>query len=59
MLLKAEYNGVCSLRNILTGTRDEEHWFNSVIDRNAQELADITAEYSLDIAIRIAGMLLP
>lgn len=48
-----------SLGKAGTGNRDEEHWFNSVIERNADELADIVAEYSLDITINMASMMLP
>lgn len=39
--------------------RMAEPWFNGVIERNAQELADILAEYSLDLTLNIAGALLP
>ena len=48
-----------SLGKAGTGNRNEEHWFNSVINRNAGELADIAAEYSLDITVNMAGMMLP
>jgi len=48
-----------SLGKAGTSPRNEAHWFNSVIERNAKELTDITAEYSLDISVRIAGILLP
>lgn len=39
--------------------RSAEHWFNSVIERNAKELAELVAEYSLDLTMDIAGALLP
>ena len=42
-----------------TGNRDEEHWFNSVIERNADELADIVAEYSLDLTVNVASIMIP
>ena len=48
-----------SLGKAGTGNRNEEHWFNNVINRNAPELADIVAEYSLDITINMANMMLP
>lgn len=42
-----------------TGNRDSVHWFNEVINRNMDELADITAEYSLDLAINVNSIFLP
>lgn len=42
-----------------TGRREAEHWFNSVIERHAEELADILAEYSLDLTVNIAAAMLP
>ena len=48
-----------SLGKAGTGSRNAEHWFNSVIERNASELTDIVAEYSLDITVNMAKIMLP
>lgn len=42
-----------------TGERDAEHWFNSVIQNNMEELTEIVANYSLDLAVNINSILLP
>ena len=42
-----------------TGNRQAVHWFNDVITNNMEELADITAEYSLDLIINIDSIFLP
>lgn len=42
-----------------TGNRTAEHWFNSVIERNMNELIEIVADYSLDLAVNINSILLP
>ena len=42
-----------------TGSRNAEHWFNSVIERNMEELIEIVAEYSLDLAVNINSIMLP
>lgn len=42
-----------------TGNRTAEHWFNDIIKNNMDELADITAEYSLDLVINVDSIFLP
>lgn len=42
-----------------TGNRNSVHWFNSVIERNMEELIEIVANYSLDLAVNINSILLP
>lgn len=42
-----------------TGNRNAEHWFNSIIERNAPELLDIVADYSLDLVVNLNSILLP
>lgn len=42
-----------------TGQRPAEHWFNSVIENNMEELIQIVADYSLDLAVNINSILLP
>jgi hypothetical protein len=42
-----------------TGSREAMHWFNPVINRNMDELLNIVAEYSADIAVNINSILLP
>ena len=39
--------------------RHAEHWFNGVIERHAEELAAIVAEYSLDLTVNVAAAMLP
>ena len=34
-----------------TGERITEDWFNDILQRNTAELADILAEYSLDMVL--------
>ena len=42
-----------------TGKRKPEHWFNSIIQKNMDELIEIVADYSLDLAVNINSILLP
>lgn len=42
-----------------TGERTAVHWFNSVIENNMEELIQIVADYSLDLAVNINSILLP
>jgi len=42
-----------------TGNRQSVHWFNSVIERNIDDLIEIVAEYSADLAVNINSILLP
>lgn len=47
-----------SLNKMGTGERNAEHWFNDIIQRNTEELADILAEYSLDLVMNLSGIFL-
>ena len=47
-----------SLNKMGTGDRKAEHWFNDIIQRNTEELADILAEYSLDLVMNLDGLFL-
>jgi hypothetical protein len=40
-----------SLNKMGTGERKAEDWFNDILQRNTAELADILAEYSLDMVL--------
>ena len=42
-----------------TGNRTSEYWFNDIIRNNMDELADIVANYSLDIAVNMNSVFLP
>ena len=42
-----------------TGSRKPEHWFNDIIRNNMPELADIVADYSLDLIINMDSIFLP
>ena len=42
-----------------TGNRTAVYWFNDVIRNNMEELADIVANYSLDIAVNMNSIFLP
>lgn len=42
-----------------TGLSDAVHWFNPIIERNAQELIEIVADYSLDLVVNMNSILLP
>lgn len=42
-----------------TGMRNPEYWFNDVIRKNMQELSNIVADYSLDIAVNMNSIFLP
>lgn len=42
-----------------TGNSDAVHWFNPVIERNAPELIEIVADYSLDLVVNMNSILLP
>jgi hypothetical protein len=48
-----------SLGKMGTGLRSAEHWFNEPIRNHMDELADIVAEYSLDLAINMNSIFLP
>jgi hypothetical protein len=48
-----------SLGKMGTGERTGEHWFNDVIRRNVDELADILANYSLDLSLNMSNIFLP
>jgi len=48
-----------SIGKMGTGNRSAEHWFNPIIEKNMDELADITAEYSLDLIINVDSIFLP
>lgn len=48
-----------SLGKMGTGSRSAEHWFNDPIQNNMDELANIVAEYSLDLAINMDSIFLP
>ena len=42
-----------------TGSRKAEPWFNDIIRNNEEELADILAEYSLDLVLNMNSIFLP
>jgi len=42
-----------------TGNRHAEPWFNDIIRNNEEELADILAEYSLDLVLNMNSIFLP
>lgn len=48
-----------SLGKMGTGLRPAAYWFNDVINRNLDEIADITANYSLDIIVNVDSIFLP
>ena len=48
-----------SMGKMGTGNRTAEYWFNDIIRNNMPELADIVANYSLDIAVNINSIFLP
>jgi hypothetical protein len=56
---KLKYTDPESMGKQGTGSRKSVHWFNSVIERNMDELIEIVANYSLDIAVNINSILLP
>ncbi len=45
-----------SLGKISQSTRPAVHWFNDVIDKNIEELIEITANYTADIVINKTSM---
>lgn len=47
-----------SLGKMDTGNRGAVDWFNDVINRNIEELVNITADYSLDITVNLNSILL-
>jgi hypothetical protein len=42
-----------------TGNRTAEYWFNDIIRNNMPELAEIVANYSLDIVVNMNSIFLP
>jgi len=48
-----------SLGKMGTGSRTAEPWFNDIIRRHEDELADILAEYSLDLVLNMNSIFLP
>ncbi len=47
-----------SMNKMGTGERHAEHWFNDIIRNNTEKLADILAEYSLDLVMNLDGIFL-
>lgn len=47
-----------SLGKMNTGSRQAVHWFNPVLKKNLPRLADIAAEYCLDMTININALFL-
>lgn len=56
---KLKQTNIKSLGKQGTGESKAIHWFNPVIERNIDELIEIVANYSADIAVNINSILLP
>ena len=48
-----------SMGKMGTGSRKPAHWFNNIIQKHEEELADILAEYSLDLVLNMNSIFLP
>lgn len=56
---KLKQTATSSLGKQGIGSSKAIHWFNPVIERNIDELIEIVANYSADIAVNINSILLP
>lgn len=56
---KLKQTNTLSLGKQGLGESKAVHWFNPVIERNMDELMNIVADYSADIAVNINSILLP